>query len=154
MDFELISFRIDPEIHERASKACEGLGVELNDVLRSLVTRIARDGSIPFDLGASPPQLASDQTPFHEYDARLWRSVRPPIEAEVAIAVLARFIADCSTRIDEESDRQEPDRDAIVEWAAQREEARQQRPELDVTDAEAVAAIFARYGSAPQDKAS
>jgi DNA-damage-inducible protein J len=146
MDSELIRFRIDPAIHDKAAKVCAELGLELNDVLRLLVTRIARDRAIPFDFGAAPPQPSPDQTPFHEYDPRLWRSIRPQIDAEVALALLGRFIADCSTRIDEESGREKPDRPLVARLTEQRDEARRLRLDLVVTDEDAVAAILQKYG--------
>jgi antitoxin component of RelBE/YafQ-DinJ toxin-antitoxin module len=38
MDYEFIRFRIDPAIHKKAADSCSRLGIELNDVLRALVT--------------------------------------------------------------------------------------------------------------------
>ena len=48
MDAELIRFRLDPQVRERAEEVCAHLGYELRDVLRATVARIARDGALPF----------------------------------------------------------------------------------------------------------
>ena len=101
MDTELIRFRIDPEIRDKAEEVCSALGHELHDVLRAAVIRIARDGALPFDLGAGPAAPAAGAIPFYHYDERRWGSMKPQIDAEVALALLARFIADCSTRLDQ-----------------------------------------------------
>src|SRR5436309_14992587 len=114
MDTELVRFRINPELREKAAKVCADLGLELNDVLRAFVTRIARDGALPFDLGSAATPPEPGHTPFHDYDARLWSSIKPQIDAEVAIGLLARFIAHCSTRIDEAAEGAAPDPGLIL----------------------------------------
>jgi antitoxin component of RelBE/YafQ-DinJ toxin-antitoxin module len=143
MDTELIRFRIDPEIRDKAEEVCSALGHELNDVLRAAVLRIARDGALPFDLGAGPAAPAPDAVPFYHYDERLWASMKTQIDAEVALALLSRFIADCSMRLDEAADVSQPDAERLTR---QRDEARQRRRELDVTDATAVKAVLDTYG--------
>jgi hypothetical protein len=146
MDFEFIRFRIDPEIHQRAARACTRLGIDLNDVLRTLVTRVARDGALPFDVGAAPPPPAPDRTPFHDYDPRLWDSLKPQVDAEVALSLLARFVADCSTRIDDQYVNHTPDQALVERLQAQREEALRTRRALDVSDRNAIAGILRKYG--------
>jgi antitoxin component of RelBE/YafQ-DinJ toxin-antitoxin module len=47
MDSELVRFRIDPTIRDKAAKVCAGHGLELNDVLRAIVTKIAKEGKVP-----------------------------------------------------------------------------------------------------------
>ena len=49
-------------------------------------------------------------------DERLWITMRPQLEAEVAIALLVRFIADCSTILDEATDDPQRDRLQIRIW--------------------------------------
>ena len=146
MDTELVRFRINPELREKAAKVCADLGLELNDVLRALVTRIARDGAFPFDLGATPTRPPLGHTPFHDYDARLWSSIKPQVDAEVAIALLARFIADCSTRIDEAGDGGAPDPELVARLSRDRDDARKLRRDLDVSDSGAVSQVIDKYG--------
>jgi len=146
MDTELVRFRVNPDLREKAAKVCANLGVELNDVLRTLVTRIARDGALPFDLGTPPPQPVPDHTPFQEYDARLWSPIKPQVDAEVAIALLARFIADCSTRIDEAADGGATDPELVARLTRDRDDARKLRRDLNVSDAGAVSDVLDKYG--------
>ena len=146
MDTELVRFRVDPELRDRAAKVCADFGFELNDVLRALVTRIARDGALPFELNAVSVRARPDRTPFRDYDVRLWSSVKPQVDAEVAIALLARFIADCSTRIDEKSDGKSPHRELVERLTKEREGARKLRMTLDVSDTAAVSQVIEKYG--------
>ena len=146
MDTELIRFRIDPEIRDKAEAVCAALGHELKDVLRAAVVRIARDGALPFDLGAGPAAPAAGTVPFYNYDERLWASMKPQIDAEVALALLSRFIADCSTRLDEAADASAPDAELLERLTQQRDEARKRRRELNVVDAAAVQAVLDTYG--------
>ena len=152
MDTELIRFRIDPEIRDKAEAVCSALGHELHDVLRAAVVRIARDGALPFDLGAGPAAPAAGAIPFYHYDERLWGSMKPQIDAEVALALLSRFIADCSTRLDQAAEDGEADTERVERLTRQRDEARQRRRELDVADATAVKAVLDTYG--PRVRAS
>ncbi len=147
MDTELVRFRVNPELREQAAKVCAALGFELSDVLRALVTRIARDGALPFELSGSASPPRSDSTPFQDYDARLWSPLKPQVDAEVAITLLARFIADCSTRIDEESDREAPDSELMARLTQEREDARKLRMSLDVSDGLAIGKLIDKYSA-------
>ncbi len=145
MDTELIRFRIDAEIRDKAEEVCSALGYELHDVLRAAVIRIARDGALPFDL-AAPPSTPVGAIPFYNYDERLWGSMKPRIDAEVALAILSRFIADCSTRLDEATDNKAQDPGLVERLTREREEARKRRRELDVADAVEVRVVLDTYG--------
>ena len=146
MDTELVRFRINPELREKAATVCADLGLELNDVMRAFVTRIARDGAIPFDLGTAPAPPEPGHTPFHDYDARLWSPIKPQIDAEIAIGLLARFIADCSTRIDEAAVGAAPDTELVMRLTRDRDEARKLRRDLNVSDGVAISQVIAKYG--------
>lgn len=152
MDTELIRFRMDPQVRDRAEEVCARLGYELCDVLHATVARIARDGALPFELGADavPTPAAA---PFQDYREPLWADLKPQVDAEVALALLMRFIAHCSTRLDEESDQSQPDADRVVRLTAQREQARRLRLELDVTDPAAVQQVLDTYGPLVRAKA-
>jgi len=142
MDTEFTRFRINPALRAQAMQVCARLGVELADVLRALVTRIAHDGAIPFAMPAAESPTAPASPP--STDERLWTSMRAQVEAEVALALLARFIADCSTTIDEQVNAN--DRERFARLTEQRGEARRLRRELDVTDADAVRSVLQKYG--------
>lgn len=146
MDYEFIRFRIDPAIHKKAADACSRLGIELNDVLRALVTRIARDSSVPFDLGAAPPR-APERTPFHDYDPRLWASLKPRVDAEAALSLLMRYIADCTTRIDEEVNLRHANQDLLTRLDRERMEARRLLRAFDASDTKAIDHILETYGA-------
>jgi addiction module RelB/DinJ family antitoxin len=145
METELIRFRIDPALAQQAEQVCAEFGFELRDVLRATVTRIARDHVVPFDMKASASSEAR-RRPFYEYDERLWATMKPPIDAEVALALLARYIANCSTRIDEAEQADRVDRQQLKALARTREEARAIKLALDVTDSAAVQRVLDRFG--------
>jgi addiction module RelB/DinJ family antitoxin len=145
MDTELIRFRIDAEVREKAVQICADLGYELSDVLKALVSRIARDGTLPFDMAGGPVTPATT-APFYNYDERLWAGIKPQIDAEVALQLLARFIADCSTTLDEEDDKPTQDVKLKEKLTAARTEARALRSQLDVSDHAAVKAVLEKYG--------
>ncbi len=152
MDSHLIRFRVDSELHERATKVCADIGVDLTEVLRATITRIARDGELPFPLGLEVRESFPSQVPFQNYGGRLWGALKPQIDAEVAIALLARFIADCSTRIDEAGTTDKKAPEVIEQLTAERTEARRLKRELNVADAEAVARVLETYGALLRDR--
>ena len=145
MSTELVRFRADPEVRDKAAAVCGELGLELTDVLRAFISRIARDGALPFALGAPAPAPDSHR-PFYQYDERLWSSITPSIDVEVALALLARFIANCSTRIDEELQARSPDQRVIKRLGKERAEARSLKQNLDVQNAAAVREVLDRFG--------
>lgn len=146
MDSELIRFRVDPQVRDKAEEVCSRLGHELRDVLRATVARIARDGDLPFELGADAASAPAAAVPFQEYNERLWAGIRPQVDAEVALALLMRFIALCSTRLDEESDKPQPDAETVARLTQQRAQARRLRLELDVANVAAIRAVLDTYG--------
>lgn len=146
LDSELIRFRIDPQVRDKAAAVCADLGHELNDVLRTVVTRIAQEGTLPFSLGLVAREPAARPAPFSDYDDRLWAPVRPQIDAELALSLLAAFIADCSTVLDEQEHVDEPDLELVARLTREREQALRLRRELDVSDDGAVRRAIAYYG--------
>ena len=144
MDTELIRFRIDTELRQRAAKVCANHGLELSDVLRAFVTRIARDAALPTDLDLSVSHTPV-AAPFGDYDAQRWTGIKPRVDAEVALALLARFIADCSTQIDEAANGA-PDRETVARLTKDRDDARRLRRNLDVSDPAAIRGVIDKYG--------
>lgn len=142
MDSEIERFRIDPHVRDQAAEVCARLGHELNDVLRAFVGRIAAEGAIPIEL---PLDLPSPDDTASE-DSRLWSTLQPQVRAEIATTLLARFIADCSRTIDELASGAPKDDGVVAQLKTEREEARQLRRTLDVTDAAAIRAVLEKYG--------
>jgi hypothetical protein len=144
-DTELIRFRVDSLLAQQAERVCAEAGFELRDVLRIVVMRMAREGTLPFD-PRSASVIDARSLPFYEYDPRLWSELKPSIDAEVALALLSRFIADCSTRLDEAHDAGEADDARTQQLMKAREEARTLKASLDVSDAEAVRRVLDHFG--------
>jgi antitoxin component of RelBE/YafQ-DinJ toxin-antitoxin module len=141
-DFE--RFRVDPAVRDRAAHVCIELGHELSDILRAVVARIADDGVIPFAL---PPKSAEARS-FMSQDPRLWSGLQAQVEAQLALDLLGRFIADCSIALEAQTDAA-ADSARTEQLTQQRDHARRLRQQLDVTDRSAVQAVLRSYaGSA------
>jgi DNA-damage-inducible protein J len=50
----LVQTRIDAELKERAAVVLEGMGLTVSDAVRILLTRVAREGSLPAGLTMDP----------------------------------------------------------------------------------------------------
>lgn len=50
----LVQARIDSELKDRASAVLEGMGLTVSDAVRILLTRVAREGSLPAGLTMDP----------------------------------------------------------------------------------------------------
>jgi DNA-damage-inducible protein J len=46
----LVQTRIDASVKERAAAVLDGLGITVSDAVRILLTRIANEGALPFEL--------------------------------------------------------------------------------------------------------
>lgn len=149
VDTELIRFRIDADTGQQAEATCAAAGLELRDVLRAVVGRIARDRVVPDDaLTAVKDEILS--RPFTTYEGQLWSTLKPTVDAENAVLVLARFIADCSARL-EALPSEPPSTTRAAELGRAREEARSARSELDVSKPDAVQRVLDRFGPLVRD---
>jgi hypothetical protein len=146
MASDFVRFMIDAEIHAKAVKACAELDLELSDVLRSLVIRIARDGPESLNIGSPTARPQTGAMPFQDYDAR-WRPLKRELDADVAFALVTRVIAERLAAIDEESTQRTPDQAVLARWATELDEARRMRSELHQGDPDAVARIADKYGT-------
>lgn len=144
MDSEIERFRVNPEVRQRAAEVCIRHGHELSDVLRQLLSHIAREGAIPFQLPSEQHDYAS--SPLTSDDERLWLVMKPQLECEVAVGLLDRFIAICTTILDQAAETTGISQDSLPELVSQREAARRDRALLDVTDKAAVLAVLDKYG--------
>jgi DNA-damage-inducible protein J len=50
----LVQANVDPQLKARAVAVLDTLGLTVGDAVRMLLTRIADDGAVPFDLPADP----------------------------------------------------------------------------------------------------
>lgn len=58
----LVQVRVDPEIKEQAAAVLGGMGLTVSDAIRMLLTRIAVDERIPFEIGL-PREAAREAAP-------------------------------------------------------------------------------------------
>lgn len=133
---ELVRFRCDPALKSDAAAVCDRIGFELGDVLRAVVTRIARDGALPLELRMPAPEGAG--VPFFKRNEALWKDFRH-IDGEVLFESLMHFVATTAARISAEEAKARPNRRSIARWKEQRDEAMHFRRTLNIDDAEAVA---------------
>jgi DNA-damage-inducible protein J len=52
---DVVRARIDGHIKEEATTVLAGMGLSISDAIRMLLTRIATDRAIPFDVNRTPP---------------------------------------------------------------------------------------------------
>ncbi len=50
----LVQTRIDPVLKARAIAVLDGMGLTVSDAVRILLTRIAKEGALPFDFATDP----------------------------------------------------------------------------------------------------
>jgi addiction module RelB/DinJ family antitoxin len=100
MESGLVRFMVDPEIRARAEQVCAHLGLDLNEVLRAFLVRVARDGKLPFaPEPASQPDRRDRPAPFSTYDPRAWAPLAPVLNAELAVEVLDHVVASSMAQI-------------------------------------------------------
>ncbi len=54
----VVRSRVSAEVKEQATSVLEGMGLSVSDLMRIVLTRVARDGAIPFDL--NPTKLTRE----------------------------------------------------------------------------------------------
>ncbi len=84
-------------------------------------------------------------------DKRLWSPVQREVEAQVALDLLGRYIADCSTGTGR-TVAGDADPVLVARVAEDRNQARRLRRELDVNDPAAVRAVLLKYGPLVRDR--
>lgn len=146
---ELIRFRCNPAIKSDAAAVCDRVGFDLGDVLRAVVTRIARDGALPIELRM--PLREGAGVPFFEYREGLWKDFQH-IEGEVLLESLMRFVATAASRISAEEDKPRADKELIARWKKHRDEAMKLKRTLDIDDREAVAKARKRLDALRAEK--
>lgn len=86
MPNSLVQARIDSEIKDRAAEVLESLGLTLSDAVRILLTRVAKEGSLP--AGLVMDSVAHDKW-FREQVQKAIDDPRPSIPNEQAEAYFA-----------------------------------------------------------------
>jgi len=54
----VVRSRVSSEVKQQATAVLEGMGLSVSDLMRIVLTRVAKDGAIPFDL--SPNKLTRE----------------------------------------------------------------------------------------------
>ena len=88
---------------------------------------------------------------FMDRDRRLWSPLQRAVEGQIALDLLGRYVADCSTRLDEQAGGN-ADPALLALLAEERNQARRLRRELDVTDPAAVREVLLKYGQLVRDR--
>jgi hypothetical protein len=139
----LLRYAVDRDLFEAAEKVCTDLELDLIEVMRELLRRIALERAIPFELGTAV-RIQGDAAPFTRYSAFLEADLAP-LEPELVLARLGTFIAERSARIAEANAAPEPDEEQIASWTRELDEAIALHRTLDVRDTALLARVEARF---------
>lgn len=130
----ILRFRIDKEIAERAHKMAHAIGMDLPDVVRMMLTKAVRIGSLSIDAHDEDHGQAKELQRPDPFNPRYWGPYRTTIDADLALALLRQRIADATA----DGERQEASR--LLE-------------ELDVSDPNAVATVLKQDGARDRSQA-
>jgi antitoxin component of RelBE/YafQ-DinJ toxin-antitoxin module len=147
---QLLFFRIDSKIAERAHRMAAQRGMDLPDVLRMMLTKAVRIGNFSIDQDSAVQARAQEEEPFDAYEPRYWAEARPHLDAEMALAVLHQAIAQRTTELEEASASREPDLDQVEQLRDERDGAIALLASFDPEDGEMVSAVLERFTSDAQ----
>lgn len=94
----LVQARIDADVKERATAVLDNLGLTVSDVVRMLLTRVAKEGALPPGLATDP--VAHDAW-FRAKVQEALNDTRPPIPHDVVEAHFAKRRAAALRKADE-----------------------------------------------------
>jgi DNA-damage-inducible protein J len=143
---DIIRFRIEEDIKARAENICARLGMEMNDVLRTLVRRIALDKAIPFDMHTTFRVEEPSRSPFDRYGQFLTDDLAH-LKAEAVISLLWIFAAKRARQIALENRKPRPNRKQITKWETEAEEAMEYSRTMDTRDDKLVAKVEQRFAA-------
>jgi DNA-damage-inducible protein J len=83
----LVQARIDADLKARATAVLDNMGLTVSDAVRILLTRIAREGALPFEFTSDP---AAHDAWFRAKVLEALDDPRPPIPHEEAEAHFAK----------------------------------------------------------------
>jgi DNA-damage-inducible protein J len=75
----LVQARIDAELKARAAQVLDSMGLTVSDAVRILLTRIAREGALPFDFATDS---AAHDAWFRAKVREALEDARPPVPHE------------------------------------------------------------------------
>jgi addiction module RelB/DinJ family antitoxin len=133
VETEMVRFRIEGDLKKRAEQVCARTGMELNDVLRTLVRRIVIDEAIPFDLNTPGRVAEPEGTPYGEYGEFLTDDLAH-LKADSVITLLASFAANRAHRIATEKRKARPNREILKRWETEAREAMSYRRTINTKD--------------------
>lgn len=140
-------FRVDEALRRQAMAICEQQHIDLNDVLRALIRRIAKEGALPFHLDAPARSETDQHVPFDDYGDFLKHDLAH-LEVEALISVLARLVADRARRIAAEQRKRSPARTNIRRWEGEIAAAMQiRRGKVDLANRALVDQLQQRFGA-------
>jgi antitoxin component of RelBE/YafQ-DinJ toxin-antitoxin module len=146
MESPIIRFRIDRAIAKEAYRMAAELGMELPDVMRMMLTKAVRLRSFSIDQDQDAPSRPAAIPPVEDYEARYWDPLNASLDAELALALLHRTIADLTTSLDEGLALAAPDVRRLEGIRGERDAACKLLADFDPMSATEVAQILARYG--------
>lgn len=144
----IIRFRLDRSTAERAHRMATDQGLELPDVMRMMVTRAVRIGDFSIDKNRDFPTSTGTGTairPATAYEARYWSEAMGALQAETALAVLHRAIAERTAELDRGLTLKVPDLKRLEQLRDERDEACAWLAAFDPKDATTVSKILARF---------
>lgn len=147
MDTRQLSFRIDREIAAKALRMAAKRGMELPEVLRMMLTKAVRIGDFMLDAGIEPLPAAAEDHPNYAYEERYWAPMKESLDAEAAMAVLHRAIAQRTAWLDEGPSVKSPDLKRLERIRDERDQACALLATFDPSDSVAVAKVFETFGS-------
>ena len=139
----LLRYSVDREVLAAAEKVCDGLDLDLIEVLRECVRRIAVDGAVPFELRGAV-RIAGDLVPLTRNNAFLEADLAP-LKAELLLGLLGTFIAERTARLEAARAASGPDAKRIARWERELTEAIAHHRTLDVNDGPRVERLDARF---------
>lgn len=142
---QLLFFRINSKIAERAHRMAAQRGMDLPDVLRMMLTKAVRIGNFSIDQDGAGQAPGQEEEPFDAYEPRYWAEARPHLDAEMALAVLHQAIAQRTTELEEVSASREPDLDQVEQLGDERDGAIALLASFDPEDGEMVSAVLERF---------
>lgn len=129
----MVSLRIERDLKKRAEEICARTGMDLTDVIRTLVRRIAIDGAIPFDLDTPGRVEEPPAPPYGRYSDFLTDDLAH-VKADSVIVLLSSFAADRAHRVATERRKSRPNREKINRWEAEARDAMKHRRTINTKD--------------------
>lgn len=138
-----LRYTVDRELLAAAEKVCEGLDLDLTEVLRECIRRIAVHGAVPFELRGAV-RSHGDPVPLTRNNAFLEGDLAP-LKAELLLGLLGTFIAERTARLEAARADANADAKRIARWERELQEAITCHRTLDVNDGPLVERLDSRF---------